>query len=355
MNITLHLTEQCNMNCSYCVHDKKELHMSEKVMLASCDYIFKSGKSAGICFFGGEPLLKKDLIYKAVERCKILSKEKNMPFSCKMTTNGTLLDKEFLEYAKKIEMLIGLSFDGCGQDICRKYTNGNGTFKDVEEKSKLLLEYIPNSYAMMTIAPQAVHTYSESVEYLYNLGFHNITATPAYGKRVNWTDEKLEELKSELKKTADFYKKCFENNKHIYFGTFDSKISDAISGINSGARCHLGLRQMPVTYDGSLYPCTQFIGDPEYKLGDVFNGLDNEKVKKLIQKSSMPDECINCDLKNRCTNSCGCMNRLETGNENHVSPMQCAYEQILINIVDELAEHLIKVDEKRFLKKFANK
>lgn len=184
--------------------------MSEEVMEAACQYIFQSGTAAGICFFGGEPLLQKDLIYKAVARCQTLSKETGMPFSCKMTTNGTLLDETFIAYAKRIGLFIGLSFDGCGQDRCRRYRDGSGTFSDLERNAKLLLSAMPESYAMMTIAPQTVDTYADSVRYLHRLGFHNITATLAYGKRVHWTDAHLEQLQTELNRTADFYAKEFE-------------------------------------------------------------------------------------------------------------------------------------------------
>lgn len=140
--------------------------MSEAVLNAACDYIFQSGTTAGICFFGGEPLLEKGLLQKAVTRCQQHAKETGIPFQCKMTTNGTLLDKDFIQYAKSIGMHIGLSFDGTGQDRCRRYRDGKGTFSDLERNAKLLLEQLPNSYAMMTIAPEAVDTYTDSVKYL---------------------------------------------------------------------------------------------------------------------------------------------------------------------------------------------
>lgn len=353
MHVTLHLTEQCNMDCSYCVHEKRSRNMSEEVLEAACQYIFQSGTTAGICFFGGEPLLQKDLIYKAVARCQTLSKETGMPFSCKMTTNGTLLDASFIAYAKQIGLFIGLSFDGCGQDRCRRYRDGSGTFQDLEWNAKLLLSVMPEAYAMMTIAPETVDTYADSVRYLHGLGFRNLTATLAYGKRVHWTDAHLEQLQMELNRTADFYAEEFEKGTPFYFGTFDSKIQDSIRGRCSGEHCHLGLRQMPVTPDGSLYPCTQFIGDPAYRLGDVFHGLNQAKVRELIQREATPTACQDCALKKRCTNSCGCMNRLETGDENQVSPLQCTYEQMLIGVCDTLAERLINYNEKQFLKKFA--
>ena len=84
MNLTLHLTENCNMDCSYCIREKCPKDMSEEVLLKACDLAFSKGTRAGLCFFGGEPLLKKDLIYKALDYCSEKSKATGIPFDCKM-------------------------------------------------------------------------------------------------------------------------------------------------------------------------------------------------------------------------------------------------------------------------------
>ena len=61
MNLTLHLTDNCNMDCTYCLREKCPKDMTEEVLIKACDLSFSKGKIAGLCFFGGEPLLKKDL------------------------------------------------------------------------------------------------------------------------------------------------------------------------------------------------------------------------------------------------------------------------------------------------------
>ena len=62
--------------------------------------------------------------------------------------------------------------------------------------------------------------------------------------------------------------------------------------------------------------------------------------------------CRECALRKRCTNSCGCLNRLETGNENTVSPLQCTYEQMLIALADETAERMFAENEAAFRKRY---
>lgn len=352
MNLTLHLTEGCNMRCSYCTRAKTAVRMSSDVLHAACRLAFSVGQSAGLCFFGGEPMLETGSIYDALDTCAVLSAETGKPVQYKMTTNGTLLTEAFLQRAKAEQIGIGLSFEGLAQDTCRRFADGQGSFAVVEEKARLLLRYLPRSHAMMTIAPQAVPQYAASVRYLYDLGFRSITATIAYGNRVTWTDEALSALETQLREIAAFYSDCHLAGKSFFFSPFDGKIRDLLSGYTPFDRCHLGMRQMPVAPDGNIYACTQFIGDPEYCLGDVFSGLDKHKRIALAKKEATPETCRECALRTRCTNSCGCLNRLETGHENRVSPLQCSYEQMLIRVTDETADTLYAKDPALFTRRY---
>lgn len=354
MNFTLHLTEHCNMDCTYCIHEKHPRRMSEDILRAACELAFSRGKTAGLCFFGGEPLLEKELIYEALDYCESLSQKTGIPFQCKMTTNGTLLDEAFLRRAKQMHMTIGMSFDGLAQEISRPYADGTSSLADAEKAAELLLREMPHSYAMLTLAPQAVGEFADSVKYLHALGFRRITATPAYGKRALWTEEVLSELEHQLILISAFYTECFRKGEHFYFSPFDAKIRQCIKGENPADRCHLGQRQMPVNVDGRIYACTQFIGDEEFCMGDVFGGLNVQKQMAVASRVHvLPKECRECGLRERCTNSCGCLNRLETGDESEVSPMQCAYERMLIRIADTMADALYEEDAEKFRTYFA--
>ena len=352
MNLTLHLTDNCNMDCSYCIREKCPKDMTEEVLYKACDLAFSRGQRAGLCFFGGEPLLKKDLIFKALDYCEARSKETGMRFDCKMTTNGSLLDESFLERAVMADLQIGLSFDGTAQDVCRVFAGGSPTSSVIEEKAKLLLRYMPGSTALATIAPQAVSMYSESVRHIHELGFNKISVVPAYGSKVNWTDEDLDVLRVQLKKTCTYLKELFLKDEKIFVGPVFSKIRECINDRNPAERCHLGVRQMPVTPGGDLYPCTSFIGDEKYLMGNVFEGINDAKVTEMAKRSSTPETCLGCDLVKRCTNSCGCANRMNTGDENKVSPLQCTYERMLIEESDALGEELYQTDPVRFAKWF---
>lgn len=352
MNFTLHLTENCNMDCSYCIRNKTPKDMPLEVLYKACDLAFSKGTRAGIVFFGGEPLLKKDLIYKAIDYCEAKSSETGIMFSCKMTTNGTLLDEEFLKRASKAGMKIGLSFDGMGQDISRRFPDGSSTFGLLEEKAKLLLKYIPESMALLTLDPKACGLLSDSVKYLISLGFKDVSTVMAYGYRVNWTDEDIDVFRRELNKTADFLRDEFIAGRKYFVSPLMSKIRECVRGRNPAEHCHLGVKQSSITPDGNIYPCTSFLNDGEYYMGNVFEGLDKERLASIAAKSNTPETCRDCDLKTRCTNSCGCANRMNTGSENKVSPLQCAYERTVIEVADRLGDEMFTHDNKAFVKYF---
>jgi len=348
VNLTLHLTRSCNMDCTYCTQEKTAVHMSRAVLHAACELAFSEGIGAGFCFFGGEPLLCEDLIFEAMDFCKLRSEQTGKPVCYKMTTNGTLLSDRMLERAVREHMEIGLSFDGLGQDICRRYRDGRGTRTDVESAAKRLLAVMPDTSAMMTAAPQAVPVLADSVRYLYALGFRRIHLVPAYGRRVTWDASALDALKAQMTEAAAFYADRLKRGDPFYFSPVESKIRNLLNGVKCSDRCHLGVSQMPVAPDGSIYACNQMIGDAEYCLGDVFSGISHEKCAALAAKKMMPAQCWSCPLSHRCLHSCGCLNLLETGSVSEVSAMQCGYEKMLIHLADATAADLYETARSQF-------
>lgn len=348
MNLTLHLTDGCNLACSYCTQKHGSAVMTEEVLHAACRLAFSEGTHAGFCFFGGEPLLCEDLIFETMDFCRSLAAETGKPVCYRMTTNGTLLSERLLARAAAEHMEIALSFDGLMQDICRRFRNGAGSFAETEAAAMRLLAALPDSTVMMTVAPQAADQFAASVRYLYALGFRSIHAVPAYGKQVCRDDAARETLRIQMQKAAAFFSECLLAGAPFYFSPVESKIRGLLTGSSPNERCHLGFTQMPVTPDGRIYACNQFIGDDAYCLGNVFDGIDRKQRTALAIRYAPPARCRGCSLKSRCLHSCGCLNRMETGDAAQVSDFQCSFEKMLICLADETAAHLIEADKPRF-------
>lgn len=356
MHFTLHLTDSCNLACRYCYVKQSPQTMTPGITHAAIDLAARSESNCGIIFFGGEPLLFRDLITDAVAYGESLDQKRQNRFHYKITTNGLLMDDAFLRYSLEHEVFIALSFDGirAAHDANRVTHSGESTFDETEQKAKDLLSFRPYAPVLMTVSPNTVRYYAESVGYLYSLGFRYLICSMNYAGA--WDEKTLAELKRQYKKLAVFYKERTLLEEKFYLSPFEVKISSHLLGENYCAeRCELGKKQLSVGPDGKIYPCVQFVGEPQFSIGDVWSGIDEEKRWSLyrINENEKP-ECVGCAIQGRCNHHCACLNKQATGDFRIASPVLCAHERILLPIADALAEELYKKRSGIFIQKQYN-
>ncbi len=362
MNLTLHITDQCNMRCAYCVHDYSPRMMDQKTAIAAVDLSVRSKGDplipsgcmhTGLCFYGGEPLLNRDLIEKTVTYCDTLRAEKGEVFHYLMVTNGTLLDESFLRFAAEHEIGIGLSHDGLMQEDSRRMEDGTSSAERLEDKIGLLLRYRPKSTAMCTIHPPLVDRLAESVRWLFAKGFRKVQIVPAVGAKSDWMPERLEELEKQYRLLSDLYVEKSRAGDDFELPLFENKIrSHIMDGRGINQTCRFGKRQLSVAPDGAIYPCVQFLDLTEYRMGDVFSGLSAENVARIAEEGrAEPDECQTCALRKRCKYNCCCMNRVTTGHIDVISPLTCSFERLAIRYADRAANTLMEEENPHFIRK----
>ena len=168
---------------------------------------------------------------------------------------------------------------------------------------------------------------------------------------AGWNEETLESLAEQYRRIARFYVACFAAGEPFTFPLFEEKIRMRLSG--RCAECRLGYRQPSVSPDGHLYPCVQFLDQPDYAIGDVFNGLDENARRRIHRCSEEPvKSCEGCAIADRCRHHCACLNFQKTGDLSLVSPDQCLHERLLIPIADEAAAKLYTMQSSIFLHRF---
>jgi uncharacterized protein len=211
----------------------------------------------------------------------------------------------------------------------------------------------------MTVNPDTLDYYYDSVKYFFNKGFKYVLVSMNYG--AEWTDLDLIKLKKEYKKLSKLYEEMTLDEKKFYFSPFEMKIATHIKGEDALChRCSFGERQLSIAPNGDIYPCIQFVQDTvvnkeEYCIGNVFDGLDEVKRMDLHLRSKVRfSECEECINKFRCNNNCSCLNWQSTGNINTITPFLCESERILIDISDKLAERLYKKKSPMFIQKHYN-
>jgi uncharacterized protein len=362
MHLTLHLTTACNMRCSYCYappHDGAP--MSEEVGRKAMQLASRlsSGASCGIVFFGGEPLMMKDRIKALMEYGREMERRQAGRFQFKITTNGVLLDESFLEFSIRNDLLIAMSFDGVREahDRHRRLADGRPTFDVLVDKLRLLLAVRPYASVLMVINPDTAQHLADSVSFLLDQGCRYLIVSLNYA--AQWQESDFRVLQRQYKRLGKLYIQWTKESRKFYLSPLEVKLSSHINRhCFHKERCELAQRQLSVDPAGYLYPCVQFPKagpDSSWCVGHVDRGID-ETARKRIHDASEAEKssCATCAVKERCNNTCGCLNWQTTGAINEVSPVLCRYEQMLMPIADRVGKVLYRQRNPLFLHKHYN-
>jgi uncharacterized protein len=361
MHFTLHLTTDCNMRCSYCYSPPHSSPvMSEETGRQAMDLGSRmSNGSCGIVFFGGEPLLHKDLIRKLVAYGREQERRQAGRFHFKFTTNGLLLDEGVLDFSLKEDVLIALSFDGIREahDRHRRMVGGGPSFDVLYPKLKLLLAARPYSSILMVVNPDTVEYLCDSVAFLMDEGYRYLLVSLNYAG--NWQEADMKKLSRQYEKLGELYIQWTEAGRKFYLSPFEVKLSSHINKhCYHHERCELAQKQISVDPQGYLFPCVQFTRakpGSDFCIGHVDSGID-ETARQRLYAASLAERqpCAQCTIRERCNHTCGCLNWQTTGTLTEVSPVLCRHEQMLVPIADAIGRRLYKKRNPLFLHKHYN-
>jgi len=296
------LTEKCNLRCKHCYVYKNDKEMSRETLLDSIDKSveFAANKDFIYHFFGGEPLLRFDLIKLAVERINQYHKEgkiKNPIY--RITTNGTLITDEMAKFFAEHSFGVGISLDGWKSlnDKIRIYANGKGTYDDVVRGFEILKKNgVEQAWFLVTAYNELLDKLPEIVQFMcttFNLA-HLTINTPFDSEHIGWTVDG--------RKFANTLLECIDKSKEmnveIHSGA-DQFLFALGKKLPRTHSCVFGENQIRVTVatDGKTSTCTQYWGE---KLPKEFI-LKKDQKKALIGKR---DLCKNCIAKNVCGGPC---------------------------------------------------
>jgi uncharacterized protein len=310
-----------------------------------------TGTNCGIIFFGGEPLLRSDLIWDIMDWCE---RERPGQFHYKVTTNGTRMDETFLDEATRRGLHIALSHDGLREahDRFRTLLDGSGTFDALLPVLRRLVARRPYSPILITVNPETVDRFAASVQWLQSEGVQYLICSLNYAGP--WTAATLRTLGREYRKLADWHEENYRQERKFYFSPFDRRIATRVFD-RCGNSCQLGIRQISVAADGGLYPCVQFVGREEYRIGTVDAGLDERRRRELYELNERDKPtCAGCGLASRCHNKCGCLNLQTTGSIGEIPALLCEHERLVFPIADRLAERLFAARDPLFIQRHYN-
>lgn len=348
INIHLNLTDDCNLRCKYCFVHHKPNYMSLDVALKAVDWLYenylyhkkhntlleytKDGK-CNIQFFGGEPMLcYENIIKPVVEYC---NQKYPLIFNYGITTNGTLLNKEKIDFLKKNNFSILFSIDGPPeiQDYSRPCKDPNIKSSDLITKNlSYLLKEFPNLPFRQTINVDTVNHLYDGYKYAEELGFKQWIYVIDKIHPQDWNIEKKEILREQINHIYYHRIQQLQNNiLPMKTPRMDSNlwniiqtlliISDETGEYEKTLKprvCGVGLMAEAIGYNGDIFTCQEQVtwdNNNIFKVGNIFeNKIDLQKQKNIFEKfveefkqiNLNNSKCKNCFLKFICESSIYC-------------------------------------------------
>jgi len=316
----LHIAHDCNLACQYCFAGEGEYHgrralMSLETGKKALDYLIDnsgSRRNLEVDFFGGEPLMNWQVVKDLVHYGRSKEKEFNKRFRFTLTTNGVLLNEEVMEFCNKEMANVVLSLDGrkAINDKMRPFRNGKGSYDLIVPKYQKFVESTnqTNYYVRGTFTNNNLD-FSEDVKHFADLGFKQMSIEPVVGDEDEpyaIRAEDLPKIMEEYDKLAIEYIKRTKEGKWFNFFHFMIDLDQGPCVAKRLSGCGSGTEYLAVTPWGDLYPCHQFVGQEDYILGNVTDGISKPEIVNEFKLCNVyaKEKCRECFARFYCSGGC---------------------------------------------------
>lgn len=325
--LILNITGGCNLACKYCFAETagNKKSISLKTAQKAIDNML-SGKNEineySIYYFGGEPLLQKELVRQITEYAyREITIKRNKTIHFLINTNATLINGEAIELFRQYGFKVTVSVDGPREihDANRIYHNGTGSYEKVEEKINLLKENHIATNLRATFSPKiknlvSVFDFFEKWQLPYVYSF-TLTSDYKTNDADTYFDERqLKEINRELQTVMDYFVTKMINREVVFYTGLYQKIGILINKVRRTYSCEAGRRSLTVDENGNYFACQNMIPYKQTNLGNVNNRINDLKRRKFMSKdiASIP-QCRSCSIRNLCLGGCE-VGRIRSGN-----------------------------------------
>lgn len=317
--LCLHVAHDCNLRCEYCFAAKGDYHSGRKLMpvevaLTAVDFLVKNSghkRTLEIDFFGGEPLMNFDTIKKVVSYGRSIEKKSEKKFYFTITTNGSLLNEENTNFINQEMDNIVISIDGRKEihDSARCDRSGKGTYDKIVPLAQQLIQKRDNkSYFIRGTFTSKNKDFSKDVLHLATLGFKEISVEPVvgFGEKLFITEQDLPEILHEYETFALEYSKSLQKENPFHFYHFNLNLYNGPCIYKRIIACGAGFEYLAVSPEGDLYPCHQFVGQEEFSLGNVNDGVTSNHLRNNFKNTNIltKNKCRDCWAKLFCSGGC---------------------------------------------------
>ena len=337
--LCIHICHDCNFRCRYCFADEGAYHskresMSLETAKAAVDFLIaNSGKRKVLemDFFGGEPLMNLDVLKQTVYYAKEQGAKAGKKFLFTTTTNALLLNDETIAFFNEEMENVVLSLDGRKEvhDAIRKSINGKGTFDLIIDKIKkfISLRGEKSYYVRGTFTAKNLD-FAKDVLFIADQGVDSISMEPVVTEipDLEIRKEHLNRIEEEYETLCEEYLKRRAEGKGFNFFHFNIDLEGGPCLSKRVSACGAGNEYFSVVPNGDLYPCHQFAGNKEFKMGSVYEGIIRPDIREKFKNSCLftRKKCENCFAKFICSGGCSANNYHFNGDIDEPYETTCA-------------------------------
>ena len=318
--LCLHIAHDCNLACRYCFAGEGEYKgdrsmMSAEVGRASLDFLVAhSGnrRNLEVDFFGGEPTMNFEVVKEIVRYGRSLEERFDKHFRFTLTTNGLLLHDDIMDFANREMDNVVLSIDGRKEihDHMRPSRNGRPTYDIIMPKFLRFAEsrnqqkyYVRGTFTRNNL------DFSKDVLHLADAGFEQISMEPVVGlpdEPYAIREEDLPRICQEYDTLAQEMVKRHKEGRGFTFFHFMIDLTGGPCVAKRLSGCGSGTEYLAVTPWGDLYPCHQFVGETDFLLGDVFEGIRRSELCDDFRACNVytKKKCRECFARFYCSGGC---------------------------------------------------
>lgn len=341
--LCLHIAHDCNLACQYCFAEEGEYHgkrelMSYEVGKKALDFLVANSgnrRNLEVDFFGGEPLMNFQVVKDLVAYGRSLEKEHDKNFRFTLTTNGVLLDDDIMEFANKEMGNVVLSIDGRKEvhDRMRPFRKGAGSYDLIVPKFQKFAEsrHQDKYYVRGTFTHNNLD-FSKDVLHLADLGFKQISVEPVVAQNTDSyaiREEDLPQLMEEYEKLAleMVRRHGTEEDFNFFHFMIDLEGGPCVAKRLSG--CGSGTEYLAVTPTGDLYPCHQFVGNTDFLMGNVDDGVVNTELRDEFKSCNVyaKEKCRECFARFYCSGGCAANSYNFHGDIHNAYDIGCALQK----------------------------
>ena len=323
--MVLEVAQDCNLACTYCYAEggsygrPVRLLEPETARQAVRKLVDDSGDKDAVTLviFGGEPLLNMPAVTAAVAEAQALSTRTGKKVFVSLTTNGTLLTPEIIDYIHKNRIAVAVSLDGPADlhDANRSDVSGSGSYATITANLEGLLKGATAAVAArVTLTPEQWPRIEEVFFHLLDLGVHEVGIAPVSPVRMELLPdaEQEEALLRGFTALSRTFLKAAQTNRLLPFTNLIDLLARLHLGQTKSVSCGAGYGYLAVDTEGSFYVCHRLVGDESFRVGNLDEGADPAEISRALASVTCGKQemCRSCWARTLCSGGCHYENNL---------------------------------------------